>query len=103
MEPEDKKVTFPLDLSPTPEADSSDFEDGLSERTLELVADLAATRKRLLEEVGRVIVGQEEVLDLIMVSLFAGGHCLMTGVPGLAKTLIVSSLAKTLSLDYKRI
>ena len=103
MKPEDKKVTFPLDLSPTPEADSSDFEDGLSERTLELVADLAATRKRLLEEVGRVIVGQEEVLDLIMVSLFAGGHCLMTGVPGLAKTLIVSSLAKTLSLDYKRI
>ena len=99
----DKKVTFPLDLSPAPEADSSDFEEGLSERTLELVADLAATRKRLREEVGRVIVGQEEVLDLIMVSLFAGGHCLMTGVPGLAKTLIVSSLAKTLSLDYKRI
>jgi MoxR-like ATPase len=101
----DKLASFPLDLSPSPvvEEDNSSFEDGLSEHTLELVADLAATRKRLLEEVGQVIVGQKEVLDLIMISLFAGGHCLMTGVPGLAKTLMVSSLSKTLSLAFKRI
>ncbi|MFC1601032.1 AAA family ATPase [Candidatus Sumerlaeota bacterium] len=101
----DKLASFPLDLSPSPVAveDDSGFEAGLSEQTLELVADLAATRKRLLAEIGQVIVGQKDVLDLIMISLFAGGHCLMTGVPGLAKTLMVSSLSKTLSLAFKRI
>ena len=101
----DKRASFPLDLSPSPEVaeDDSLFEDGLTEDTLELVAELAATRKRLLEEVGQVIVGQQDVLDLIMISLFSGGHCLMTGVPGLAKTLMVSSLSKTLSLAFKRI
>ena len=103
---DDRLASFPLDLSSPPpevEEDDSSLEEGLSERALELVADLAATRKRLLEEVGRVIVGQQEVLDLIMISLFAGGHCLMTGVPGLAKTLIVSSLSRILSLAFKRI
>ncbi len=70
---------------------------------MELVAALAETRRRLLEEVGQVIVGQKDVLDQVLTALFAKGHCVMTGVPGLAKTLIVSSLAKTLSLDFKRI
>ena len=96
---------FPLDLSPSREVaeDDSKFEDELTEQTLELVAELAATRKRLLDEIGTVIVGQKDVLDLILTALFAGGHCLMTGVPGLAKTLMVSSLSKSLSLDFKRI
>jgi MoxR-like ATPase len=71
--------------------------------TLALVASLADTRRRLLKEVGQVIVGQKEVLDLVLTALFARGHCVMTGVPGLAKTLIVSSLAETLSLSFKRI
>jgi len=97
--------SFPLDLSP--EADQGEdiygFEEGLSGETMELVGELAVTRKCLLEEIGQVIVGQQDALDLILVSLFAGGHCLMTGVPGLAKTLMVSSLSKTLSLDFKRI
>jgi MoxR-like ATPase len=53
--------------------------------------------------VGQVIVGQAEVLDQVLTALFAKGHCVMTGVPGLAKTLMVSSLAKTLSLEFKRI
>ena len=52
---------------------------------------------------GQIIVGQKEVLDQVLTALFAQGHCVMTGVPGLAKTLMVSSLAKTLSLDFKRI
>ena len=97
--------SFPLDLSPAadPGEDVHGFEEGLSGDTMELVGELAATRKRLLKEIGRVIVGQQDALDLILVSLFAGGHCLMTGVPGLAKTLMVSSLSKTLSLDFKRI
>jgi hypothetical protein len=101
----DRVGSFPLDLSPASMAQEDDtgFEDGLSGETRELVAELAATRKRLLAEIGQVIVGQRDVLDLILISLFAGGHCLMTGVPGLAKTLMVSSLSKTLSLDFKRI
>jgi hypothetical protein len=79
----DKRASFPLDLSPSPEVaeDDSNFEDGLPEDTLELVAELAATRKLLLDEIGNVIVGQKDVLDLILTALFAGGHCLMTGVP----------------------
>ena len=98
-----KPISLPLDVSPREAAEDSSFEDALSENTLELVAALAETRKRLLEEIGQVIVGQQDVLDLIMTSLFAGGHCVMTGVPGLAKTLMVSSLSKTLSLAFKRI
>ena len=97
--------SFPLDLSPEadPGEDIYGFDEVLSGETMELVGELAVTRKCLLEEIGQVIVGQQDALDLILVSLFAGGHCLMTGVPGLAKTLMVSSLSKTLSLDFKRI
>ncbi len=71
--------------------------------THEAVASLAATHRRLREEVGQVIVGQHDVLDQVLTALFARGHCLMKGVPGLAKTLIVSSLARTMSLAFKRI
>jgi len=71
--------------------------------THEAVASLAETRQRLMEEIGQVIVGQHRVLDQVLTAFFARGHCVMKGVPGLAKTLIVSSLARTLSLSFKRI
>ena len=96
-------VSLPIDVSPRKTAQDSSFEDALSEDTVELVAALAETRRRLLEEVGQAIVGQSDVLDQVLTALFAKGHCVMTGVPGLAKTLMVSSLAKTLSLEFKRI
>ena len=99
----DGAASLPIDLSPRVAVEDSFFEDGLPDNTLELVAALAATRTRLLDEVGQVIVGQKEALDQVLTALFAKGHCVMTGVPGLAKTLMVSSLAKTLSLDFKRI
>jgi len=99
----DGAASLPIDLSPREAVEDSSFENGLPDNTLELVAALAATRTRLLDEVGQVIVGQKEVLDQVLTALFAKGHCVMTGVPGLAKTLMVSSLAKTLSLDFKRI
>ena len=101
--PDDGAVSLPIDLSPREAADDSSFEDELPEDTVELVAALAETRRRLLDEVGQVIVGQSDVLDQVLTALFAKGHCVMTGVPGLAKTLMVSSLAKTLSLEFKRI
>lgn len=57
----------------------------------------------VIEEVGKVIVGQKDVIEELIISILAGGHCLLEGVPGLAKTLMVSSLAKTLELDFNRV
>ncbi|MBN1674428.1 MAG: AAA family ATPase [Kiritimatiellae bacterium] len=67
------------------------------------VARLQQARDRILAEIRKVIVGQEQVIDEMMTAIFSKGHCLLVGVPGLAKTLLVSSLAKTLSLSFKRI
>ncbi|HEX3744415.1 MAG TPA: MoxR family ATPase [Bryobacteraceae bacterium] len=58
---------------------------------------------KIVEQVRRVIVGQEEVLDQVMIGLFVGGHCLITGLPGTAKTLLVRTMAQTLGLVFKRI
>ena len=55
------------------------------------------------QEIGKVIVGQQEVIERLLISIFAGGHCLMVGVPGLAKTLMVSTLSQVLDLRYKRV
>jgi len=60
-------------------------------------------RDNILGQVRQVIVGQEEVLDQILISLFVGGHCLITGLPGTAKTLMVRTIAQTLGLAFKRI
>ena len=64
---------------------------------------LIAAAARLRTEVQRRIVGQERVLDEILMSLIAGGHALLVGVPGLAKTLMVRSLAEAVHLDFRRI
>src|SRR5436190_10757669 len=57
----------------------------------------------IVQQVRRVIVGQEEVIDQVLISLFVGGHCLITGLPGTAKTLLVRTMAETLGLEFKRI
>ncbi|MUU79774.1 AAA family ATPase [Winogradskyella endarachnes] len=57
----------------------------------------------LKEEVAKIIIGQEEVVDQILISIFSGGHSLLIGVPGLAKTLMVNTISKALGLDFKRI
>src|SRR5215469_13884456 len=62
-----------------------------------------AVRDRILEQVRKVIVGQDEVLDQILIALFVGGHCLITGLPGTAKTLTVRTIAQTLGLQFRRI
>ncbi len=70
----------------------------------EKIIELAASaRASILEQVGRRIVGQEEVIDLMLVALLARGHCLFVGVPGLAKTLLVQTTAAALDLDFGRI
>src|ERR1700737_3433878 len=62
-----------------------------------------AVRDGILEQVRQVIVGQDDVLDQILIALFVGGHCLITGMPGTAKTLMVKTIAQTLGLTFKRI
>src|SRR6202451_1721845 len=62
-----------------------------------------AVREGILAQVRQVIVGQEDVLDHILTALFVGGHCLITGLPGTAKTLMVRSIAETLGLSFRRI
>ena len=64
---------------------------------------LVSRHKALKEEIGKVIVGQTEVVDQILLSIYTGGHSLLIGVPGLAKTLMVNTIAQTLGLDFKRI
>jgi MoxR-like ATPase len=64
---------------------------------------LAATYGRLTHELARVIVGQNDVLKQVLIALFCQGHCILEGVPGLAKTLMIASIAQLLSLEFKRI
>lgn len=70
---------------------------------VEAVDKLHMTYQSLCQEIGKTIVGQHRVLDLVFTSLFAGGHVLLMGVPGLAKTLLVRSLSRALDLSFNRI
>lgn len=70
---------------------------------VEAVDSLAQSYKDLKSEIGKIIVGQEDVVKSVIISLFANGHSLLVGVPGLAKTLLVSTIAEVLELDFKRI
>lgn len=73
----------------------------LSER--QLVELLTTARQRLFTEVGKVIVGQQHVIDEMLIALLAGGHCLITGAPGLAKTLLIKTVADVCHLSFQRI
>ena len=64
---------------------------------------VAAAHRVMLEQMQRVIIGQQEVLDLMLSGLFCQGHCILEGVPGLAKTLMISSLSQLLSLRFNRV
>jgi MoxR-like ATPase len=67
------------------------------------IARFRQVQSQIVTQVRRVIVGQEEVLEQVMIGLFVGGHCLITGLPGTAKTLLVRTMAQTLGLLFKRI
>ena len=78
--------------------------DAREEKATEVILDRIATSGRLLNrELSKVIIGQEEVITQIMACVFSSGHALLVGVPGLAKTLMIRSLAQALKLDFKRI
>jgi MoxR-like ATPase len=65
--------------------------------------ELAAAHQQMTEQIGKVIVGQKQVVEQLLMALFSRGHCLLVGVPGLAKTLLVSTVSKILHLSFKRI
>ncbi|RYJ41678.1 AAA family ATPase [Flavobacterium beibuense] len=67
------------------------------------IQDLVQKQAALKKEIAKIIVGQEEVVNQIVLSIFAGGHALLVGVPGLAKTLMVNTISQALGLDFKRI
>lgn len=70
---------------------------------VEAVNDLRESYQKLRNEIGKVIIGQDEIIRDTLISIFSNGHCLLVGVPGLAKTLLVNTIARTLGLTYNRI
>ncbi|MFA5218169.1 MAG: AAA family ATPase, partial [Bacteroidales bacterium] len=69
----------------------------------EAVDQLRNSYEQFFNEIRKVIIGQDEVVKEVLISIFSRGHCLLVGVPGLAKTLLVTTIAKILGLDFKRI
>jgi MoxR-like ATPase len=67
------------------------------------ITEILAKLSNVVDEIGKVIVGQQDIIEELLISILAGGHCLLEGVPGLAKTLMVSSLAETLELEFNRV
>ncbi|MEJ6981843.1 MoxR family ATPase [Pedobacter sp. P351] len=70
---------------------------------IEAVDDLCASYNKIREEIANVIVGQDEVVKSVLISIFSNGHCLLVGVPGLAKTLLVQTVSQVLDLTYNRV
>ena len=73
------------------------------EQDVQAVQRLSEVYQHLQSDIGKVVVGQREVIEQLLIALFAGGHCLLVGVPGLAKTLLVRTLSEALSLDFSRV
>ncbi|MDX1490666.1 MAG: AAA family ATPase [Pseudohongiellaceae bacterium] len=70
---------------------------------LALVKKMQEGREQIIAEIRKVIIGQDKIIDELLIALFAGGHCLVTGVPGLAKTLLIKTVADILQVDFSRI
>ncbi len=78
-------------------------EEGLAQQEAAAIEKLSSARDRIIEQLSQVIVGQTHVIDELLISLFSRGHCLLEGVPGLAKTLMISTLSRALNLTFSRI
>ncbi len=70
---------------------------------LTLVKKMQDGRDQIVTEIKKVIIGQDDIIDELLIALFSGGHCLITGVPGLAKTLLIKTVADILQVDFSRI
>jgi len=69
----------------------------------EAVRSLAEASASIRKEIGKAIIGQHDIVDQLLISLFSRGHCLLVGVPGLAKTLLIRTLAQSMNLTFNRI
>ncbi|NQU23233.1 MAG: AAA family ATPase, partial [Candidatus Nealsonbacteria bacterium] len=78
-------------------------EEGLTREDTAAVDRLGAAKEKIMGELGQVIVGQTQVIEELLISLFSRSHCLLEGVPGLAKTLMISTLSRALNLTFSRI
>lgn len=74
-----------------------------SDRDIELFEKLNSNYKSIVEEVHKAVVGQDKIIEELLIAMLSGGHCLIVGVPGLAKTLLINTLARVLDLDFSRI
>lgn len=83
--------------------DTTNIPEKTPEDVEKLVADFTQCSQAIRSEVGKIIVGQEQVVDSLLITLLVGGHCLITGMPGTAKTLLVRTLSEALGLSFKRI
>ncbi|MED6326387.1 MAG: AAA family ATPase, partial [Verrucomicrobiota bacterium] len=81
----------------------TDTTDNTHEQDRLAVEQITAGREKIEQELGRVIIGQKDAVEEILITLLAGGNCLITGVPGLAKTLMVRAIAGIFDLDFHRI
>ncbi|MEA3476239.1 MAG: MoxR family ATPase [Candidatus Cloacimonadota bacterium] len=75
----------------------------LSEGDVQTIENLSKSRETIIKEIHKVIIGQDKVIEYFLIALFANGHCLLVGVPGLAKTLLISTIAQALDLKFSRI
>ncbi len=73
------------------------------DREAEAIQGLSTAYERMRTEIGKVIIGQQEIIDELLIAMFTRGHCLLVGVPGLAKTLLVSTISRILQLSFRRI
>ena len=97
----EKRAALPSDTSDTLPGDTPS--DTLPSADVQAVGRLNEAYQRITSELAKTIVGQEQVIEELLVAMFARGHCLLVGVPGLAKTLMIRTLAETLSLSFNRI
>src|SRR6266496_808482 len=94
----------PLAATQTPPKPVPAVTDGEgAERDLDAAREIAEARRAVTLEIGKRIIGQDIVIEHLLVALFARGHCLFVGVPGLAKTLLIQTLSDALALSFGRI
>lgn len=93
----------PLQSEPAPSTADQTPPTSLDEGDLAGLEQMRNAYEEIRTQIAKIIVGQEDVIEEVMVAILAGGHCLLEGVPGLAKTLLISSLAEALNLKFKRI
>ena len=91
-----------MSSDPTSDAQAPENQE-LSKDDMQALEELRGAHDTLRKELAKVIVGQDQVIEQLLIAIFSQGHCLLEGVPGLAKTLMVSTLAKCLQLSFSRI